>query len=292
MMPSDRLWSLGELIELLADDFVDAVRTIATATQALVSAQREAARQDKLHINYSCTRHWGDVMVKSLRHIERAGGELGFPGSRGAARRILPLFVACLDNSDNDEIVLSGEDFHRVVSGLSQINIGLKDEMYGRKVFALSPAEEDYYVGGVKLFGDAVVDAFPDAVEDIAEAGKCFACGRYTASVFHLMRVMERAVHMLGKKLAVTVTDKNNKELVWGLIASNIGESIKKMPKGQNKDEWSQVHSLLVSVKDAWRNNTMHPKGTYTEDEAKVVFDAVRGFMGRFAILTGAPEAG
>jgi hypothetical protein len=39
--------------------------------------------------------------------------------------------------------------------------------------------------------------------EDADEAGKCFAVGRYTACVFHLMRIMERCVQKMGRDLGV-----------------------------------------------------------------------------------------
>ena len=60
------------------------------------------------------------------------------------------------------------------------------------------------------------------------------------------------------------------------------------MPKGRNRDTWSNVHSHLYHVKQTWRNDTMHPKTTYTETEAAAVFDAVRSFMVELVpMLTG-----
>ena len=100
--------------------------------------------------------------------------------------------------------------------------------------------------------------------------------GRYTASVFHLMRAMEIVVSSLGVK---TVIDKNNTDLEWGKILSNLKTPIEAMPKGKEKDDWSAALTLLVHVKQAWRNPTMHPKKTYTEEHAKEIFFATRSFM-------------
>jgi hypothetical protein len=43
------------------------------------------------------------------------------------------------------------------------------------------------------------------------------------------------------------------------------------------------ISSNLYNVKIAWRNEVMHPKQTYTPDEGKMVFIAVRGFMSDLA---------
>ena len=57
------------------------------------------------------------------------------------------------------------------------------------------------------------------------------------------------------------------------------------MEKGDARDNWSQVHANLYHVKQAWRNDTMHPKATYTEEEAREVFDAMKAFMRHLATM-------
>jgi hypothetical protein len=52
-------------------------------------------------------------------------------------------------------------------------------------------------------FGEAVSTAFPGAIIDIEEAGRCLALERGTACVLHLMRVMESAVHSLAISLKI-----------------------------------------------------------------------------------------
>ena len=93
------------------------------------------------------------------------------------------------------------------------------------------------------------------------------------------MRAMEYAVKMLGQKLNVTVIDKHNVDLEWGPIISNINDALNKMPKDDYKTKWSGVASLLHYVRIAWRNSTMHPKNTYTEDEARDVYNSCKSFM-------------
>src|ERR1051326_3208944 len=126
---------------------------------------------------------------------------------------------------------------------------------------------------------------FAKSIEDAEEAGKCFALGRYTACVFHLMRVMERGVQRLGKKLKVSIPVE---EKDWGQIAIHIGSALKHMPNTTPQEKkrhaaLARVAAYLDNVREAWRNPTMHPKETYTEEEAQDVFGFVRQFMEHLA---------
>lgn len=119
--------------------------------------------------------------------------------------------------------------------------------------------------------------------EDIEEAQKCLALGRYTACVFHLMRVMERGVHTVVTQLGVTISGKDGRTRTWRSIATDLAEKVKRMPHGEERIKWASIASMLHHVNDAWRNPTNHPKSTYTETQAHEIFGAVRGFMRRLA---------
>jgi len=94
------------------------------------------------------------------------------------------------------------------------------------------------------------------------------------------MRAMEEAVKILGTKLGVANVEKE-----WGKILSDLTSKIEAMPKGTHRDEWSACHVNLYHVKQAWRNSTMHPKETYTNQQARDVLRAVRAFMQQLATL-------
>jgi hypothetical protein len=110
------------------------------------------------------------------------------------------------------------------------------------------------------------------------EAGKCLGLGRSTASVFHLMRVLEVALHAVYKCLGISIpllgTDRN-----WGVIINRIRDNIKARGHFSEKDLFQELYALLDAVKDAWRNGTMHVEDKKTEDEAETIFIAVRSFM-------------
>jgi hypothetical protein len=140
-----------------------------------------------------------------------------------------------------------------------------------------------YYEQQKPLFGSEVIAKFPRMTEDISEAGKCFALGRYTASVFHLMRIMEVGVQEFGNKIGVVLA----KELNWQKILNEINKPIKAM--GEKKDPlakvYAEVAAHLYNVKLAWRNEVMHPKETYMEEEAEDIFRNVKTFMSDLAQL-------
>lgn len=154
------------------------------------------------------------------------------------------------------------------------------DDLEGRFFLVVPPEYVDLYRQQTPIFGAVVADKFPRASEDVSEAGKCLALDRSTACVFHLMRAMEGAVQALSTKLSIPKPERE-----WGKLLSDISTKIEAMPKGDERNRWSQSFTHLYHVKQAWRNDTMHPKQTYTFAEAKAIFDAVKVFMHHLATL-------
>jgi len=181
--------------------------------------------------------------------------------------------------TDSDPKVMTIRQF------ISELSGRLPDELSSKMLLAMPDFSKKYLMPESPLFGEIVEEVFPGASEDIAEAAACMVFARYTAGVFHLMRAMETAVQTLSEKLGIERT-----ELEWGKLLSSMKDKIEPMAKGQMRDRWSENHSLLYHVKQAWRNNTMHPKQTYTEDEAWSVYDAVKSFLGNLALLVKPEE--
>ena len=96
------------------------------------------------------------------------------------------------------------------------------------------------------------------------------------------MRVMELAVQKLGDLIGVTLVSEKN----WHNILDEVNKAIRAMDhKAARTKAFAGVSSNLHNVKLAWRNEVMHPKQTYTLEEAKSVFEAVRSFMNHLALL-------
>jgi hypothetical protein len=200
--------------------------------------------------------------------------------------RVLQVLALAKSNTLPGHLTLNGIECDLLQSACLTAFAGIRDGLVKRLAIAIEPAKTKYYLQPEPLFGPEVDSTFPGLVaEDISEAGKCLALDRGTACVFHLSRAMEAVVQKLGAKLAVTLTDKNNVDLDWGVIIANMRLKVEAMPKGPLRDEWSEHLSLLAHVKQAWRHPTMHPKQTYTPEEAGAVFDAVKSFMRHLAGL-------
>jgi HEPN domain-containing protein len=164
----------------------------------------------------------------------------------------------------------------QLVEYLDEIDTRLRDELSLATVLVLDEKSKDLFEAKEPLFGDEVEKKFSQMSEDIAEAGKCLALTRSTAAVFHLMRIMELAVQRFGDKLGVSLASEKN----WQNILDEINKAIKTLDqKATQTKAYAEASAHLYNVKLCWRNEVMHPKQTYTQDEAKDAFNAVRAFI-------------
>src|SRR5947199_328325 len=74
--------------------------------------------------------------------------------------------------------------------------------------FMYMPDAEAKYYDQEQLFGTEVNESFSDARLDISSSGNCIACGLYTASVYHLMRVAEFGLRRIAKELHVKLMNR------------------------------------------------------------------------------------
>ena len=189
----------------------------------------------------------------------------------------LSVSARCVDSAL--ESVAAGTTVGNYVDLISQLENTILWEMEDRLFMFVPPDRAPFYNNG-DLFGAAVNTKFPDIQFDVTEAGNTYASGRSTACVFHLMRVMERATQDFGTALDVTLTDQKN----WQNILDEINKEIRKLPaKDVRTMALAEAATNLYNVKVAWRNPTMHPKQTYTLEEAENIFMAVKSFMQNLA---------
>src|SRR5207245_7948003 len=103
-----------------------------------------------------------------------------------------------------DSSVDATDGIRTCTSSFKELSERIRDDLQAR-LFLWIPPERSRFYSQKKLFGKLVADKFPQASEDIEEAGKCLALGRGTATVFHLMRVMEGAVEEMARLLTVAI---------------------------------------------------------------------------------------
>jgi hypothetical protein len=95
----------------------------------------------------------------------------------------------------------------------------------------------------------------------------------------HLMRVMEAGLKALAKELGVPYAPS------WEAYLTQIQTKIG-LPRKRKSAIWKRNEPFfrdlsgdLMTVKQAWRNPTMHIVRRYPVEEAEEIFRAVRRFM-------------
>jgi hypothetical protein len=138
------------------------------------------------------------------------------------------------------------------------------------------------------LFGPEVYTKFPSAREDIRCAGLAFGTSLPTASVFHLMRVMEVGLSALGKVFGISLGQANWEPAIAQMeskIAGMRNDPVWRLkPDYKEQHEYySQAASYFRTVKDAWRNYAIHGRAVYTLEENEIILVSVQAFMKKLA---------
>lgn len=209
-----------------------------------------------------------DAFIKKIEWLLDSVKEIGLTMSAYSAERIL-LYL-----KENPKVDKKLEEL------IKDFNTRFQDELNSRHVIILAQDKDHYYNPDEPIIDKIILDKFPDIIEDISEAGNCYALNRNTACVFHLMRILEKAVQKLAISLDLSTILTCDKE--WQIIINDIRGQLKtKYPKHADTERIKYENTLghLETIKIAWRNPTMHPKATYTEEEAKALLSAVEIFL-------------
>lgn len=208
--------------------------------------------------------------------LGETASELGMKASRAAADRV---YRDCLQLLS----VPIGHDAHRlarIAELAEQLLQVFNDEVQGQQLLTLS-ARYTHLFATVAPFGETVENAFPGAAYDVCEAAKCLALGRWTASVMHVMRAMDVGLTVLAKHHGV-VPERNCNQAINEIEAKT--REVAKRSHGAEAEQWAaEAATHLRFVKNAWRNQAMHPLEKYDEDRAVVIFESCRAFMQHLA---------
>ena len=166
----------------------------------------------------------------------------------------------------------------------------LVDEVRERVFLSLSLNEAEYYTNFRQKWVE-IIRVIPASEGDIEEAGKCFALGRYAASVFHSLQTVELGIIWLGNRINVT-----DHQAGWNATTKKLEEIIRK--KHQDRSEFErqhfafleQIHATIEALKNAWRNKVSHAHNKlavmtsdFSSDVAEEILTASRAFMRRLA---------
>ena len=263
------LVSLWDMLELRAIDFIGALQSLRNIEMLVEQNVGNSADViDAVSAGKAYDR---------LTEVERTCDEIGAAISADFAR-------------DGVEVLQQGNmNWTMLAAASKQIHIVLEKELRRARLFSMAPNKIAYFERSLDRFDTDVLLGFSSALDDIDEAGKCFAMGRYTACVFHLMRVLERPINSLAKVLLPDDPLPN-----WGTVLKKIDTELARPPKERtfqgDVQFFSEVAAEMRSVQHAWRNRVMHIDQLITEERARSIFEATIGFMN--AVSTKMDEDG
>lgn len=213
-------------------------------------------------------------------------------GFAGVVRRLEDIEVMFINAQYDANEQVSVE---RMRFQLQELHMALARDLKPHLFMAIPPDDVAKY-DQKRLFGPKVNRNFKSTRFDVAEAGNCYAVGRYTACVFHCMRVLEKGLHALvhdinAKHNAGIVFKKRIEEKNWGEILGKIDCALKESNKQNLNPQPTKADFRFYSKATihfehflrAWRNDVSHARKSYNQTEAQEVMDHVEAFMKQIA---------
>lgn len=221
------------------------------------------------------------VMRDAVAEVEHISRLANLESTRVAAHRTGQMFTSIGEPPANSQLGLKfdAQACRSMFNHLMDITSRIRDDCSGRLYFQIAPEAVRLYQPNAH-FGEDVERVFPIAIDDIAEAGKCLALGLGTATVFHLMRVMEAGLRALAAELGIPYApswEAYKKQLDKILDANNYGNL--SADQRAKRPFYQDALGDVVAIKTAWRNPTMHIVKTYDTKQAMVVWSATESFM-------------
>lgn len=160
----------------------------------------------------------------------------------------------------------------------------------GTRLFLIIPSDRsDFWVSPrhgecgseVEPILELITDSFGDAAYDLREAANCFACERYTASVYHQMRVAEFGLVAVADSVALAEEQKFSWEKMLQGIQKHIKTIESTKPSGWDADrkKYSDLCTWFTNIKTGWRNPASHVPRIYEEPTARAMFSTLRGLF-------------
>lgn len=178
-----------------------------------------------------------------------------------------------------------------LVQGLNELRSRILAHLQSKDFFFVPSSRAKYYERPFDDFGQEVVDKFwNEAGSDMEEAGKSLALGRSTASVYHLVLVLEVALRKLAALLGT------NYAPAWDgyikAVRRRLETPWKDRPEEWRRDEaaYRDLLNDLEALKYSIRNPSMHPGQKYGVDEAVLIHGNMCRFMKHVTTLLPSPH--
>jgi hypothetical protein len=194
--------------------------------------------------------------------------------------------TATMDRLDRlrEELEQPEPSLQEIIGGITILTQTLEDELRRRVFLSVYLEDENLYKNPVASFSFTYA-AYPSTRNDILEACRCHALGRYTASVYHSMAIAQAGLHLLAKELGVSFSYP----MVlaeWSAVIDGIEskiEPLRHLKRSEEKDKllafYSECAVQFRHFKDAWRNHVGHAREVYDRGQSHSILLHVRDFM-------------
>jgi hypothetical protein len=171
------------------------------------------------------------------------------------------------------------------------------DSDFKAKVCFVLPRESQRFYEAPTEGWEKILEAFPDARQDVEQMRRCLAFNCYPAAVFHVLLVVEASLIELGKLVGVT-----DPKTGWDATCKQVERILAAGYKAASPDIQphfkflEQINASMQSIKLAWRNKVNHAAGRLflqtsdmQETTAEKIINACHGFM--LVLATEGPMA-
>jgi hypothetical protein len=277
-----RLWGLWDMLRFCADPFYKVIAAL----------------------------HQTRGMVDNWPHVRQEeafdkGGRERWAEQIHTLQESLKILDAKLTLTLVNELIVHLEDQQRSITYrqlslyYDKIDDLFKRELSEIMLLVVDREWQGYYEPKEPLFGAKFADQFPSVLYEVDEAAKCLALDRSTAAAVHAIRCLEAGIRAMSRCLGIPDPTRAS-DRSWFNMLKALKEVIdKKWPGTSTRlsgdgEFFDNAYAALAAMQNPWRNATMHLDHKYTPEEAKHVFEVVRGFMFRLASRmneAGEPQA-
>lgn len=256
---------------------IDLSNLLASSSNIAMFSDKMAQMIDRLGGDHGMVELKHDRVVlffESICQIIDTAEWLELPATVSAAKRAQVL-VGRLARADR--VVIARPTGREIVAAAHHLTTSMTAELEKHHTYVVMPREGLLLDQGTRAFGNELLDAFPEILQDVSAAAQCRAYELWTACVMHLMRVAEVGIGRLADHVQAPRGSS------WGATAANLSkalESPRKIDSDGNAKQWlSEAATYLNFVKNGFRNPAMHPEKTFDREQAIAIYDNTRNFM-------------
>lgn len=264
------LLSVWDMRIFLAHDFLDIARNI----QEFLDWIRAHPNPDKHCLSDEDKKLW----VNNLHFVRPKCEEVDLDGAVDQIDRVLSFL-------QQENIT-----FRQLSESLSELRNRIRDQLKRIQFFYVPQERVKYYAEPMKGW-EKIIEKWGETTSDIEEASKCLALGRYAATIYHSLQIVEIGLVALGGLIGVSDPKSG-----WAAVTSALKKIVEK-PYPQRTDFEKQHSAFLEQVqgtaealKNAWRNKISHAQGRlfllssdFSAEVAEEILVTSRSFMRRLA---------